>query len=151
MNNSAVSGKTIYWYDFETFGVDPRRDRASQFAGVRTDEELNIIGEPLVLYCKPADDFLPNPVSCLITGITPQKALTRRNSSGKFTGNFQSPGPASPVITVFDLMTRSRDSCCTVIFMMLMSGSGRTAIRVGISLICYGFAQQPAPMELTGR
>lgn len=84
MNNSAVSGKTIYWYDFETFGVDPRRDRASQFAGVRTDEELNIIGEPLVLYCKPADDFLPNPVSCLITGITPQKALAEGVDEAEF-------------------------------------------------------------------
>lgn len=66
---------SIYWYDFETFGRDPRRDRASQFAGIRTDEELNIIGEPLVMYCKPADDFLPSPMACLITGISPQKAL----------------------------------------------------------------------------
>lgn len=70
-----MSGNTIYWYDFETFGINPRRDRASQFAGIRTDEQLNIIGEPLVMYCKPADDFLPDPMACLITGITPQKAL----------------------------------------------------------------------------
>jgi len=69
-----ISDKTIYWYDFETFGVNPRRDRASQFAGVRTDEELNVIGEPLVLFCKPADDFLPEPMACLVTGISPQKA-----------------------------------------------------------------------------
>ena len=67
--------QTFYWYDFETFGVDPRRDRASQFAGVRTDAELNIIGDPLVIYCKPANDFLPNPIACLITGISPQKAM----------------------------------------------------------------------------
>ncbi len=66
---------SIYWYDFETFGSDPRRCRASQFAGLRTDENLEPIGEPLVLYCKPAGDFLPDPESCLITGITPQKAL----------------------------------------------------------------------------
>lgn len=65
---------TIYWYDFETFGTDPRRDRPSQFAGLRTDLELNIIAEPLTLYCQPAADFLPSPVSCLITGITPQQA-----------------------------------------------------------------------------
>ena len=67
--------KTFYWYDYETFGADPMCDRLAQFAGVRTDEQLNIIGEPLVMYVKPADDFLPNPDSCLITGITPQKAL----------------------------------------------------------------------------
>ena len=66
--------QTFYWYDFETFGVDPRRDRASQFAGVRTDAQLNIIGDPLVIYCKPANDFLPNPIACLITGISPQQA-----------------------------------------------------------------------------
>ena len=66
---------TIYWYDYETFGIDPRHDRIAQFAGLRTDEDLNVIGDPLVLYCQPADDVLPDPKSCLITGITPQKAL----------------------------------------------------------------------------
>lgn len=67
---------TIYWHDYETFGIDPRRDRASQFAGVRTDEDFNIIGEPLMMYCKPAPDMLPSPEACMITGISPQKALT---------------------------------------------------------------------------
>jgi len=66
---------SIYWYDYETFGIDPRFDRLSQFAGIRTDEELNIISDPLTLYCQPAKDCLPDPRSCLITGITPQKAL----------------------------------------------------------------------------
>lgn len=79
-----MSGNSIYWYDFETFGSDPRRDRASQFAGIRTDEELNIISEPLVFYCKPADDFLPNPMACLITGITPQKALSEGVCEAEF-------------------------------------------------------------------
>ncbi len=45
-----------------------------QFAGVRTDMDLNIIGEPLVIYCKPPVDYLPSPEACLITGITPQEA-----------------------------------------------------------------------------
>ncbi len=71
-----MSDRSIYWYDFETFGRDPRRNRASQFAGIRTDEDLNIISEPLVFYCAPADDFLPDPMACLITGISPQKALS---------------------------------------------------------------------------
>lgn len=66
---------TFYWHDYETSGTDPKRDRPMQFAGVRTDMDFNIIGEPLVLYCAPADDFLPHPMACLITGITPQKAL----------------------------------------------------------------------------
>lgn len=76
--------KTLYWYDFETFGANPRRDRASQFAGIRTDEDLNIIGDPLVIYCQPADDFLPNPIACLITGISPQKAKQEGLSEAEF-------------------------------------------------------------------
>ncbi len=67
-------GASIYWYDFETFGADPRRDRPAQFAGLRTNLELHPIGEPLTLYCRPADDFLPQPDAVLITGITPQVA-----------------------------------------------------------------------------
>ena len=67
--------RSFYWHDYETFGVDPVHDRPSQFAGVRTDADLNIIEDPLVIYCKPADDYLPSPQACLITGITPQKAL----------------------------------------------------------------------------
>lgn len=66
---------SIYWYDFETFGIDPKYDRLSQFAGIRTDEDLNIISDPLTLYCKPADDCLPDPGACMVTGITPQKTL----------------------------------------------------------------------------
>lgn len=65
---------TLYWHDYETFGADPRRDRPVQFAGLRTDEELNEIDKPLLIYCKPPRDSLPQPVSCLITGITPQLA-----------------------------------------------------------------------------
>lgn len=67
---------TLYWHDYETWGADPRRDRPAQFAGIRTDTELNIIGKPLVIYCKPANDMLPQPEACLVTGITPQIALT---------------------------------------------------------------------------
>jgi exodeoxyribonuclease-1 len=66
---------TFLWHDYETFGLNPRRDRPSQFAGIRTDAELNEVGEPLMLYCQPANDYLPDPASCLITGITPQHCL----------------------------------------------------------------------------
>ncbi|EAR59607.1 exodeoxyribonuclease I [Neptuniibacter caesariensis] len=66
---------TFYWHDYETFGADPKRDWPVQFAGIRTDEHLNVIEEPLMVYCKPSDDQLPYPEACLITGITPQKAM----------------------------------------------------------------------------
>lgn len=66
---------SFFWHDYETSGTDTRRDRPLQFAGVRTDADLNLIEDPLVIYCRPADDLLPHPMACLITGITPQKAL----------------------------------------------------------------------------
>ena len=70
-----VTEPSIYWYDLETFGVDPKYFRIAQFAGIRTDFDLNIIDDPLVMYCQPSNDFLPDPASCLVTGITPQTAL----------------------------------------------------------------------------
>jgi exodeoxyribonuclease-1 len=66
---------TYLWHDYETFGAVPRRDRPAQFAAIRTDAELNEIGDELMLYCQPAPDFLPDPQACLITGITPQTCL----------------------------------------------------------------------------
>lgn len=66
---------TLFWHDYETWGEIPSRDKPSQFAGVRTDENLNIVGEPVSFYCQPASDCLPKPEACLITGITPQLAL----------------------------------------------------------------------------
>jgi exodeoxyribonuclease-1 len=68
---------TFYWHDYETFGVDPSVDRPSQFAGLRTDENLNPIGEPLVIYCQPQKDILPSPMACMVTGITPQHAMAQ--------------------------------------------------------------------------
>ena len=72
-----MSDLTFFWHDYETFGRVPRRDRPAQFAGLRTDAELNEIGEPLMLYCQPAPDYLPDPESCLLTGILPQHCLQR--------------------------------------------------------------------------
>ncbi|MCP5298738.1 MAG: exodeoxyribonuclease I [Chromatiaceae bacterium] len=66
--------RSFYWHDYETWGAQPSVDRPAQFAGLRTDLEFNPIGEPLVVYARPADDFLPHPEACLITGITPQLA-----------------------------------------------------------------------------
>ncbi len=72
-----MSNHTFLWHDYETFGATPRRDRPAQFAAIRTDAELNEIGEPIMLYCQPAPDYLPDPQACLITGITPQLCLER--------------------------------------------------------------------------
>lgn len=75
---------TFYWHDYETFGADPSRDRPVQFAGLRTDADLNPIGEPLVIFSRPADDFLPQPQACLVTGITPQHALAEGVPEAEF-------------------------------------------------------------------
>lgn len=63
---------SIFWHDYETTGINPRCDRPLQVAGLRTDFDLNEIDEPISLYCRPADDILPHPAACLVTGITPQ-------------------------------------------------------------------------------
>ena len=68
---------TFFWHDYETFGRVPRRDRPSQFAGFRTDANLNEIGAPVMHYCQPAPDFLPEPEACLLTGILPQTCLAQ--------------------------------------------------------------------------
>ncbi len=63
---------TFLWHDYETFGVSACRDRPSQFAAIRTDAELNPVGEPVSWFCQPQTDYLPDPEACLLTGITPQ-------------------------------------------------------------------------------
>ncbi len=88
--------RSFYWHDYETFGVDPVHDRPSQFAGVRTDADLNIIEDPLVIYCRPTDDYVPSPEACLVTGITPQKAMSEGYSEAEFISQineaFSQPG-----------------------------------------------------------
>ena len=87
---------SIFWYDYETTGINPRCDRPLQVAGLRTDEQLNEIGEPLNLYCKPSDDILPHPAACRITGITPQileeKGLTEAEFMARVHAQLAQPG-----------------------------------------------------------
>ena len=75
---------SIFWYDYETTGINPRCDRPLQVAGIRTDEALNEIGEPLNLYCRPSDDILPHPAACLVTGIDPQRLQEQGLDEGEF-------------------------------------------------------------------
>ncbi|MFT6899385.1 MAG: exodeoxyribonuclease-1, partial [Paraglaciecola sp.] len=72
---SSMEQGTIYWHDYETWGVNPQKDHPCQFAGIRTDLDLNIISEPLMIYSRIANDYLPHPQACLVTGITPQQSL----------------------------------------------------------------------------
>lgn len=70
-------GETLFWYDLETFGTNPRIDRIAQFAGIRTNDRFEPIGDPVVLYCKITPDYLPDPAACLVTGITPNETLRK--------------------------------------------------------------------------
>lgn len=65
--------ETFYWYDLETTGTHPKWDRIVQFAGQRTDQDLNPIGEELCFFVRLPDDVLPNPDAALVTGITPSR------------------------------------------------------------------------------
>ncbi|RAP58088.1 exodeoxyribonuclease I [Oleiagrimonas sp. MCCC 1A03011] len=79
-----MSEASFFWHDYETFGTDSRRDRAVQFAGIRTNLDLEPIGEPVSLFCQPPRDALPQPQACLVTGITPQQAQREGLSEAEF-------------------------------------------------------------------
>lgn len=64
---------TFYFYDLETSGIDARQSRIMQFAGQRTDVDLQQVGEPDSLLIKMTDDTLPDPDAIMVTGITPQQ------------------------------------------------------------------------------
>ncbi|QCI27361.1 exodeoxyribonuclease I [Buchnera aphidicola] len=66
---------SFLFYDYETFGIHPALDKPAQFACIKTDFDLNIIQDPICLYCYPSNDYLPNPESILLTGITPQYTI----------------------------------------------------------------------------
>jgi exodeoxyribonuclease-1 len=63
---------TFFFYDLETSGLSAREDRIMQFAGQRTDMDLQPIGEPVNLLVKLSDDTLPSPGAIMVTKITPQ-------------------------------------------------------------------------------
>ena len=66
---------SFLFYDLETWGRDPRLTRIAQFAAIRTDLELRPLGEPIDFLVRPADDLLPSPGACMVTGIDPWDAL----------------------------------------------------------------------------
>lgn len=75
----------LYFYDLETWGADPKRDRIAQFAGMRTNAHLEPIEPAQTLYCQLAPDYLPDPEAVLITGILPQVCQQKGISEAEFT------------------------------------------------------------------
>jgi exodeoxyribonuclease I len=74
----------FYFYDLETSGINPREARIMQFAGQRTDENLNPVGEPHNIMIRLTDDIVPDPDAVLITGITPQQTIADGISEAEF-------------------------------------------------------------------
>ncbi|WP_122665528.1 exodeoxyribonuclease I [Pseudomonas viridiflava] len=87
---------SIFWYDYETTGINPRNDRPLQMAGIRTDFELNEIAPPVNIHCQPSDDILPHPAACMITGITPttlaEKGLCEADLMTRVHAQLAAPG-----------------------------------------------------------
>ena len=75
---------TFLWHDYETFGRDPARERPVQFAAIRTDENLEEIGDSVMIYCRQTQDYLPDPGSCMVHGVLPQTANSEGLSEWEF-------------------------------------------------------------------
>ena len=76
--------RTFFFYDLETSGLNPREDRIMQFAGIRTDEQFNQIGEPYNLLVSLSDDTLPSPGALMVTGVTPQQTREEGYTEAQF-------------------------------------------------------------------
>lgn len=63
---------SFFFYDLETSGLNPREQRIMQFAGQRTDMDLQPIGKPFNIMVKLTPDIVPDPEAIMVTGITPQ-------------------------------------------------------------------------------
>ena len=66
---------TLFFYDLETSGLQPREARIMQFAGQRTTLDLEPLGSPVNLLVKITNDTLPSPSAINVTRITPQSTL----------------------------------------------------------------------------
>ena len=96
MSNNTPTEPTLLWYDYETWGANPARDRLAQFAAIRTDLNLNPIEEPINLLCKPACDTIIDPEAVAITGLSPLTLATEGMNEWDFANeieqHFSKPG-----------------------------------------------------------
>lgn len=81
--------QTFFFYDLETSGLNSREDRIMQFAGQRTDLNLNPIGDSVNLLVKMNDDTLPSPSAIAVTKITPQSTVRDGLSEAEFSRYLQ--------------------------------------------------------------
>jgi exodeoxyribonuclease-1 len=75
---------SFFFYDLETSGINAQKSRIMQFAGRRTDMDLNPIGEPVNIIIQMTEDVLPDADAVLITGITPQQTIAEGVTEAEF-------------------------------------------------------------------
>lgn len=90
---------SFLWYDLETWGTDPRRDRIAQFAALRTDDALQPIEEPVTVWFRPPHDALPSPGAVAVTGLDPwtldQRGLREAEAIAQVQALMATPGTCS--------------------------------------------------------
>jgi exodeoxyribonuclease-1 len=91
---------SFFFYDLETSGFGAHQARIMQFAGRRTDMQLNPIGEPFNILIKMTEDTLPDPDAVLVTGITPQATIADGIAEAEFLQTFTNEIAAPDTIFV---------------------------------------------------
>lgn len=85
-----MSSPSFLFFDLETTGADPVFDRPLQFAAIRTNLDLEPVGEPVVWYARPELDCLPHPAAVMTTGILPDDpVLAGADSEAKLANRIQ--------------------------------------------------------------
>ena len=74
----------FFFYDLETSGLDKANAHIMQFAGQRTDENFNPIGDAVNILIQLSDDCLPSPNALVVTGISPYDAQQNGMSEWEF-------------------------------------------------------------------
>ena len=76
--------QSLFWHDYETSGINPSFDQPLQFAGIRTNENLDIIGDPIVLICKPHLEYYPIATGLSCDGNIATASILRRTQRARF-------------------------------------------------------------------
>ena len=75
---------SLFFYDLETSGLPSATSRIMQFAGQRTDLDLNPIEPPINQLIRLNPDILPDPTAVLIHGISPQQTILEGLTEAEF-------------------------------------------------------------------
>lgn len=71
-NKNSNKSPSFLFMDYETFNRNPKGGRASQFAAIRTNSNLEITST-INLFCEQVEDNIPSPIAAAITHLTPQR------------------------------------------------------------------------------